>query len=154
MSPTDSDRRRMLRSLVGATLAPLSARATGAAAPQPLAGFADASAALTGYPAPAHPDASKMLAAFATPERRAALMQLARVVGERRSGDLDSELRAQGLERVADELVAAWYSGVVTNGNASRVVLYANAYMWSAMTFTKPMGRCGGATNHWADPPA
>jgi len=154
MSPMDSDRRRMLRSLVGATLAALSARAAGAVAPQSLAGFADAAAALTGYPAPAQTDTSKMLAAFATPERRAALIQIARVVAERRPGDLDSELSARGLDRVADELVAAWYSGVVTNGQASRVVLYANAYMWSAMTFTKPMGRCGGPTNHWADPPA
>jgi hypothetical protein len=25
--------------------------------------------------------------------------------------------------------------------------------MWSAMSFTKPMGQCGGVTDYWADPP-
>jgi hypothetical protein len=154
LNPTDTERRRVLQAIAGATLAAFSARPAGAVAQQPLAGFAEASAALTGYPTPPPSEASSVLAAFATPERRVALTRLARVVTERRSGDLDAELRAQHLERIADELVAAWYSGVVTNGKASRVVLYADAYMWSAMAFTKPMGRCGGATNYWADAPA
>ena len=95
-----------------------------------------------------------MLAAFGTPERRGALTTLARVVNETKPVELDAALRAQGLDRLADDLVAAWYSGVVTKGTTSRVVFFADAYMWSAMSFTKPMGRCGGMTNYWADPPA
>ena len=148
----DGDRRRVLQSIVGATLAALGV-GTPAAAPRSVANFGVVSAALTGYPAPSAADATKLLAAFGTPARRAALTRLARVVDGAGSADLDAALRAQGLEDIADELVAAWYSGVVTQGRTSQVILYAGAYMWSAMSFTKPMGQCGGATNYWADPP-
>ena len=165
----DIDRRRALESIVGATLgalglgAPATAApadaptvatgATGATAASSASGFGDLTAALTGYPAPSAADASAMLAAFDAAERRVALMRLARVVRETTSADLDATLRAQGLDRIADELVAAWYSGVVVQGTRPKVVLYANASMWSAMSFTKPMGRCGGVTNYWSAPP-
>ena len=148
----DGDRRRVLQSIVGATLAALGV-GTPAAAPRSVANCGVVSAALTGYPAPSAADATKLLVAFGTPARRAALTRLARVVDGAGSADLDAALRAQGLEDIADELVAAWYSGVVTQGRTPQVVLYAGAYMWSAMSFTKPMGQCGGATNYWADPP-
>ena len=150
----DVDRRRVLQSIVGATLAALGVGVPAATAAAPLrsvASFGAVSAALTGYPPPSAADATKLLAAFGT--RRAALTRLARVVNGARSADLDAALRAQGLDGIADELVAAWYSGLVTQGKTSQVVLYADAYMWSAMSFTKPMGRCGGVTNYWADPP-
>ena len=148
----DGDRRRVLQSIVGATLAALGV-GTPAAAPRSVANFGVVSAALTGYPAPSAAAATKLLAACGTPARRAALTRLARVVDGAGSADLDAALRAQGLEDIADELVAAWYSGVVTQGRTPQVGLYAGAYMWSAMSFTKPMGQCGGATNYWADPP-
>ena len=150
------DRRRVLQSIVGAMLGAIAARAQGAS-PAALrsssAEFGDTCAALTGYPAPSPDDATKMLAAFDTPQRRAALTRLARVVSETSSAELDAALTAHTLDALADDLVAAWYSGVVTQGKAPRVVLYADAYMWSAMSFTKPMGRCGGMTNYWSDPP-
>ena len=150
------DRRRVLQSIVGTTLAVLGVdapAATAATAPPSIASFGAVSAALTGYPVPSDVDATKLLAAFGTPHRRAALTRLARVVNEAGSADLDAALRAQNLDGIAGELVAAWYAGLVTQGKASQVVLYANAYMWPAMSFTKPMGQCGGATNYWADPP-
>jgi hypothetical protein len=153
----DVDRRRVLQSIAGATLAALGVgapAATAADAPRSAANFGAVSAALTGYAAPSAADATKLLAAFGTPKRRAALTRLARVVNGAGSADLDAALRAQGVEDIADELVAAWYSGLVTQGKTSQVVLYADAYMWSAMSFTKPMGQCGGVTNYWADPPA
>ncbi|HEX6794220.1 MAG TPA: sugar dehydrogenase complex small subunit [Casimicrobiaceae bacterium] len=149
----DVDRRRMLRSIIGATLAALGGGVSATTIPQSVASFRDACATLTGYPAPSLKDATKMLAAFGTPARRAALTRLARVVDETAPADLDATLRARALDSIAGELVAAWYSGVVTQGKKSQVVLYADAYMWSAMSFTKPMGRCGGMTNYWADPP-
>ena len=149
----DVDRRRVLKSIVGATLAALSGGVSAAANAQSLAGFRDACAMLTGYPAPSVADAAKMLRAFDTPGRRASLTRLASVVDETAPADLDATLRARGLDGIAGELVAAWYSGVVTQGKTSKVVLYADAYMWSAMSFTKPMGRCGGMTDYWADPP-
>ena len=153
----EADRRRVLQSIVGAMLGAISIRAQGASSPavrSSLAHFGDVCAALTGYPAPSDEDAAKMLAAFGTPQRRAALTRLARVVSSTKAAELDAALRAQGLDGLADDLVAAWYSGVVAQDATSRVVLYADAYMWSAMSFTKPMGRCGGMTNDWADPPA
>ena len=151
-----ADRRRVLQSIVGAMVGAISVRVQGASPPAlrpSSADFGDVCAALTGYPAPSAEDAAKMLAAFGTPQRRAALTKLARVVNETKPVELDAALRANGLDGLAAELVAAWYSGVVTPGTTSRVVLYADAYMWSAMSFTKPMGRCGGMTNYWADPP-
>ena len=33
-----------------------------------------------------------------------------------------------------------------------KVVLYTEAYVWSAMPYSKPMGVCGGVTGYWADP--
>jgi hypothetical protein len=148
----DVDRRRVLQSIVGAMLAALGVGAP--AAPRSVASFGAVSAVLTGYPAPSVADATKVLGAFGTPMRRAALVRLARVVNGTQSADLDAALRTHGLDGIADELVAAWFSGLVTNGKTSDVVLYADAYMWSAMSFTKPMGRCGGVTNYWADPPS
>jgi hypothetical protein len=150
----DIDRRRVLQSIVGATLAALGVgvpAATAAAPLRSLESFGAVSAALTGYPPPSAADATKLLTAFGT--RRAALTRLARVVNEAAPANLDTELRAHGLDGIANELVAAWYSGLVTQGKTSQVVLYADAYMWSAMSFTKPMGQCGGVTNYWADPP-
>ncbi|HJU21985.1 MAG TPA: sugar dehydrogenase complex small subunit [Casimicrobiaceae bacterium] len=152
----DVDRRRVLQSIVGSALAALKvdapAAATTATAPS-VASFAAVSMALTGYAAPSTVNAAKMLAAFGTAKRRAALSRLTHLVIAAQPGDVDAALRAQRLDGIADELVAAWYSGLVTQGNASKVVLYTDAYMWSAMSFTKPIGRCGGVTNHWADPP-
>ena len=66
---------------------------------------------------------------------------------------LDPVLHAQGLEAIANELVFAWYSGVVKNGDSEQIVLYADALVWTAMTFSKPMGLCGGAFGYWSDPP-
>jgi len=94
-----------------------------------------------------------MLTAFATADRRAALARLAGVVASTPADRLDAALRDNRLETIANDLVAAWYSGIVTNGKQQRLVLYTDAYVWSAMTFTKPMGVCGGVTGYWKDPP-
>ena len=94
-----------------------------------------------------------MLRAFATPQRRAALASLAEVVSATPAAELDAVLAARGLDSVANDLVAAWYSGIVTDGTRQSLVLYTDAYVWTAMTFSKPMGVCGGPTGYWADPP-
>jgi len=150
------DRRMLLRSLAAAALGAAGSRvfaATSPSATSAAARFAATSAALTGYPAAASDDTVKMLAAFATPERRAALARLHALVTATPAAGVDAALRAQGLDTLANDLVAAWYSGVVTQGKQQKLVLYADAYMWSAMSFTKPMGVCGGVTGYWADPP-
>ena len=54
---------------------------------------------------------------------------------------------------LANAIVAAWYSGVCNTKDGQAVVSYDQALMWSAMTFTKPLGECGGDTGYWSDPP-
>jgi hypothetical protein len=60
---------------------------------------------------------------------------------------------------LADAVVAAWYSGLVTtagsgsNGANQVVADFTGALVWQALTFTKPWAECGGETGYWADPP-
>jgi hypothetical protein len=145
-----TDRRVLLKALAALPLAVLGVPARGA---DGTATFDKTSQALTGYAAPNANDTKGMLTAFATANRRAALARLAGVVASTPADRLDVALRDNGLESIADDLVAAWYSGIVTNGKQQRLVLYTDAYVWSAMTFTKPMGVCGGVTGYWKDPP-
>lgn len=51
---------------------------------------------------------------------------------------------------LADEVVAAWYSGVAPDGT---VATFDQALLWQALAFSKPFGSCGGATGYWAEPP-
>jgi hypothetical protein len=145
------DRRTLLKLLVSMPVTALPT-AVRAATPSDGTAFEQTSQALTGY-APSATDTKAMLAAFATPERRAGLARLARVVASTPADRLDAALRDNGLDKLANDLVAAWYSGIVTNGKQQRLVLYTDAYVWSAMTFTKPMGVCGGVTGYWKDAP-
>jgi hypothetical protein len=151
------DRRRLLQALSGLSAWTLATRTAPAlaqgASPLTAAQFAQLSAMLTGYPAADAATSAKMQRAFATPARRNALAALARVVAETAPGDLDAALRAQKLDAVANDLVAAWYSGVVTTGKNQQLVLYTEALVWRAMTYSKPMGICGGITGYWANPP-
>ncbi|MEQ8306186.1 MAG: sugar dehydrogenase complex small subunit [Hoeflea sp.] len=55
---------------------------------------------------------------------------------------------------LANEVVAAWYSGVSPDPDSNDVLTYTDALIWQAMTFSKPMGYCGGAMGYWAEPPA
>jgi hypothetical protein len=53
---------------------------------------------------------------------------------------------------LANDIVAAWYSGSYTTraGEAASDLRYA--LVWNALDFTKPRGVCGGATGYWAEP--
>jgi hypothetical protein len=140
------DRRTLIQSLaaLGATaLAPHALAQAGDAS-----AFAKLSAALTGYPQPDSATAAKLMRAFATPRRAASLRALAALAASTPAGELDAAIAARKLDQVANDLVAAWYSGMVDG----KVVLYAEAYVWTAMTYAKPMGICGGVTGYWADP--
>ena len=151
----DIDRRTSLKMLASAlaALGQPALAATGATAGNAASSFGATSATLIGYPVAPSSDLAKMLAAFATPERRAALVRLERLVAATPAAGLDEALRANGLEALANDLVAAWYSGIVTHGKVQELVLYIDAYVWSAMSFTKPMGMCGGMTGYWSEPP-
>lgn len=53
---------------------------------------------------------------------------------------------------VADEVVAAWYSGSYKAPAGLAVAGFTNALLWNALDFTKPPGECGGETGYWANP--
>jgi Membrane bound FAD containing D-sorbitol dehydrogenase len=152
------DRRQLLQALgslsalaLAPQAAPAAAQSTGALG---VAAFGALSAALTGYPPSDPATAAKVLRAFATPARRASLAALAKVVTATPAAGLDAALRAANLDTIANELTAAWYSGIVTNGEGKQqLVLYIDACVWTAMTFSKPMGVCGGPTGYWSEPP-
>ncbi|MCZ4291866.1 sugar dehydrogenase complex small subunit [Hoeflea alexandrii] len=57
-------------------------------------------------------------------------------------------------QELANAVVAAWYSGVSPDPDSGEVLTYTDALMWQAMSFTKPMGYCGGEMGYWAEPPA
>jgi hypothetical protein len=150
-------RRDLLHALSGAAALTLAGRAAPALAQGAgsitVAQFGALSAALTGYPAADAATNAGMLRAFATPARRAHLAALAKVVAQTPAAGLDAAISAQNLDGIANDLVGAWYSGIVADGNARTLVLYKGALVWTAMTFSKPMGVCGGPTNYWASPP-
>lgn len=79
--------------------------------------------------------AIERMMALATMHGGTALLQ--RIVGE-------------GLQPATNLVVAAWFSGMVDG----RVITYTDALAWSAVSFTKPNGVCGGAFGYWAEPPA
>jgi hypothetical protein len=146
------DRRTLLQVLSALAASPLAPPSFGQAPVLSAAQFGALSAKLTGDP-PADAGAlAKVMRAFATPERRASLVALAKLVTNTPPAELDAAIAAHKLDSVANDLVAAWFSGIVTTPKG-QLVLYADALMWRAMTYTKPMGVCGRVTNYWADPP-
>jgi hypothetical protein len=55
--------------------------------------------------------------------------------------------------QLANAIVGAWYSGVYSTAGGQAVASFDGALLWSAMTFTKPFGECGGDMGYWSDPP-
>jgi Membrane bound FAD containing D-sorbitol dehydrogenase len=54
---------------------------------------------------------------------------------------------------VANAVVTAWYTGLYETGKGQAVATVDEALIWDALTFTKPIATCGGATGYWAFPP-
>jgi hypothetical protein len=54
---------------------------------------------------------------------------------------------------LADDIVAAWYSGLYTTSAGVAKLDVTKALLWHALDFTKPPGLCGGPTGYWADAP-
>jgi hypothetical protein len=141
-----TDRRTLLQTLAALGA---SALAPGALAQAPdAAAFARMTAALTGYPQPDPATAAKVMRAFATPQRASSLPALIALVASTPASDLNAAIAKRKLDKIANDLVAAWYSGMVDG----KVVLYTDALVWAAMAYSKPMGICGGVTGYWADP--
>ncbi|HEY8242151.1 MAG TPA: sugar dehydrogenase complex small subunit [Casimicrobiaceae bacterium] len=119
-----------------------------------LASFSVLSAALNGVPVDDPLAAARVMRVFDTPARRASWKALATLVASTPPDELDAALKTQRLDALANEIVSTWYSGVANVAGGQQAVLYLNALMWGAMTYTKPMGVCGGPTGYWADPPS
>lgn len=107
--------------------------------------FVALSASLTGVPAAAL-DARAARVMYAAFEERGLLPGLARLAGQADPGAAESPL--------ADEVAAAWYSGIVQTANGPVVAAYASALLWGSASFLHPSGTCGGLTGYWGDPPA
>ena len=54
---------------------------------------------------------------------------------------------------LADEIVAAWYSGNYQTATGLASIGLPSALLWDALNFTKPSGFCGGLTGYWGDAP-
>jgi hypothetical protein len=54
---------------------------------------------------------------------------------------------------LADDIVAAWYSGAYQTAAGLAEFNLTHALVWRALDFTKPPGLCGGPTGYWADAP-
>ena len=84
--------------------------------------------------------AAKLLDGFLSMERGADLARLAADPGAR-AGPL------------ADDIVAAWYSGNYHTATGLASIGLPGALLWDALNFTKPSGFCGGLTGYWGDAP-
>ncbi|MDO5758245.1 MAG: sugar dehydrogenase complex small subunit [Rhodobacterales bacterium] len=56
-------------------------------------------------------------------------------------------------DAVADEIVAAWYTGVSPDPDDPQVLAYTDALIWQAMDYRKPQAVCGGGVGYWGEPP-
>lgn len=60
---------------------------------------------------------------------------------------------AADTAKIANDVVAAWYSGFSPVASATEVTGFNSALVWDALSYTKPWGNCGGETGYWANPP-
>lgn len=54
---------------------------------------------------------------------------------------------------VAEDVIAAWYSGICETDRGPVLATFTGALVWNALDYTKPFGSCGGETGYWAEPP-
>lgn len=113
--------------------------------------FASLSSAIAGFP-PADPNlAAEFLAAF--PDQAAQLLQLHEIVTTTDESECQSAIAAANLTPLAEAISTAWYTGMVGEGAAERVVTYLDAFAWYAVAYTKPPTRCDISFGAWSAPP-
>lgn len=152
--------RRELLAVAGAILGALGSRGTAAAQattaspfiPISTRAFHDLTLALTGY-APRDPS---MVDAFHE-AFSAELTQLERLyellVSNPEREDWPKAIEDAGLSALAEQLIAAWYTGIVGEGEAARVITYIDAFVWYAVGYTKPPSTCDTDFGAWAERP-
>jgi hypothetical protein len=115
--------------------------------------FAALSTTLTGF---AYKDpglASAMLKALTDAVGADALAKIATLAAVTAPDRLGDELTIAGVDRQAQAVLVALYSGVVTTAKGPVVLTYEQALAWQAVPWTKPNADCGGMTNYWAKAP-
>ena len=115
--------------------------------------FSATSIACTGYTFDDPRVATAMLRALNDSVGRANLIRLAKLAINTPPGQLDAALKTAGMERTAEIVVAAFYTGTVDGPKGAIVISYDQALVWQACGWTKPNAFCGGQTNYWADAP-
>ena len=153
--PGGAKRRALLRGLAAlaasgwmpSVLAQQGANALGAGR------FAALSATLTGFAYKDSALASAMLKALADAVGADALAKIATLAAVTAPDRLGDELRIAGVDRQAQAVIVALYSGVVTTPKGPVVLTYEQALAWQAVPWTKPNADCGGMTNYWAQAP-
>lgn len=151
--------RRELLAVAGAILATLGTPGRAAALagsssfiPISTAAFHDLTLALTGY-APRDPS---MVEAFhdAFSQELTQLEQLYQLlVSEPERDGWPKAIEDAGLSALAEQLVAAWYTGIVGDGEGARVITYLDAFVWYAVGYTKPPSTCDTDFGAWANRP-
>ena len=53
--------------------------------------------------------------------------------------------------KIANAVVAAWYSGISPLAGAKQVTGFNEALVWNALSYTKPWGSCGGDAGYWSE---
>ncbi len=154
-SPDDLHRRALLQGLAALAMsgwAPATLAQADAAALTP-ARFAALSTTLTGFAYKDPALASSMLKALTDVVGADALAKIATLAAVIAPDALGDELRIAGVDKQAQAVLVALYSGAVTTRTGTVVLTYEQALAWQAVPWTKPNADCGGLTNYWAKAP-
>ena len=81
------------------------------------------------------------------------LKHIASILESSSPHDADHLISRSGLGELAKSIVAAWYSGQVGAGEATRVLAYEDALAWTATGYAKAPGTCG-VFGDWTAKPA
>jgi hypothetical protein len=98
--------------------------------------------------------ASSMLRAMIAAFGAQPLQRIAAIASSTSPAGLNDALRGAGLADVAQRVIVALYSGIVTTPQGPVVFAYNDALGWRAVPWTKPNAVCGGPTDYWATAPA
>ena len=111
---------------------------------------------------PVEPDpalAAPYLQALGATERSYSLAQLAAEVGKspdpagKDVGELVARLPHPEARKLADEIIAAWYSGVVNTAAGPVLVTWSGALAWRVIPGIHAPSECGGAPDSWSNAP-